>query len=369
MSDEVECKLLDYDEVEIMPDRKDGGSDIAGIAILVTLFLATVYGVGKLSKGVAKYIKALKLNRDAKNNLATATVSLEKAQKASKTALESLGRKKLFVLDKSISRFIASFEKLKNVQLEDSTGMDELNKFRLDEQSVAELKKWSGSASSILGGAGAGALGGALVSFGAYSAAAAFGAASTGAAIATLNGAAATNATLAFLGGGALAAGGLGVAGGTAVLGVLFAVPTLVIMGIIVDAKASKNLDIAKTNYAEAEKSVEEVRLASVLCNGIRRRSYMFERLLICLDALFFPKVFSMETIIAEKGDDWKKFDKDDKDTVAAAFSLAKAIQTVLDTPILTEDGKLTEESAQVPQEVKPVIALWESAANTQNPS
>jgi hypothetical protein len=344
---------------------------------------AAAIGTGKTVKAVKDNSEAQDYNRLANNKISEAKDSLETARKASNTALESLGGKKLFVLDKSISRFIASFEKLKNVQLEDSTGMDELNKFCLDKQSAAELKEMSGYASSILGGTAAGAVGGALAGFGAYSAAMLFGAASTGTAIATLSGVAATNATLAFLGGGSLAVGGLGMAGGMAVLGGLVAGPALAIMGFIVGAKASANLDNAKSNYAEAQKIAEELRSAAILCNGIRRRSYMFYRLLIRLDALFSPLVYSMEMIISRKGNkrqqswigrlfskqnisnqqpltiDWNQFSKNEKHTLAAATAIAKAIKTVLDTPILTEDGRLTEESAQVSEKIKPVFEAY----------
>jgi hypothetical protein len=329
--------------------------------ILFGIGAAVVGGVKTLNAVIdndsAKYI-----NASANTIISNAKDSLELSRKASHSALETLGGKKLFVLDKSISRFVASFEKLKNVQLEDSTGLDELNKFRLDKQSVNELKEMGGFASSILGGTVSGALGGALAGFGAYSAVMAFGAASTGTAIATLSGVAATNATLAFLGGGSLAAGGLGMARGMAVLGSLVAGPALAIMGFIVDAKASANLDNARSNHAEAEKIAEELKTASIVCNGIRRRSYMFDRLLIRLDAIFFPLVFGMETIIAQKGDDWNNFANEEKHTIAAAAAIAKAIKTVLDTPILAEDGKLTEESAQVAGEIETVVEAYGNA-------
>jgi hypothetical protein len=325
-------------------------------------------GIGILT-GTVKTIKATVDNKNAKDINASANRiisnakgSLELSRKACHSALETLGGKKLFVLDKNISRFVASFEKLKNVQLEDSTGLNELNKFRLDKQSVNELKEMGGFASSILGGTVSGALGGALAGFGAYSAVMMFGTASTGTAIGILSGAAATNATLAFLGGGSLAVGGLGMAGGMAVLGGLVAGPALVIMGFIFGAKASANLDNARSNKAEAEKIAEELKTASVLCNGIRKRSYMFDRLLIRLDAIFLPLVFGMETIIAQKGDDWNNFANEEKHTIAAAAAIAKAIKTVLDTPILAEDGKLTEESAQVAYEIETVVEAYGKA-------
>jgi phosphohistidine swiveling domain-containing protein len=331
--------------------------------ILIGVGAATAaVGVGKGIKAGIDTKDAKVYNRWANNAVTGAKDSLEVARKASSTALEALGGKKLFVLDKSISRFIASFEKLKNVQLEDSAGMEELYKFRLDKQSFSELKDLSGYASSMLGGTVVGAVGGSLAAFGAYSAAMTFGAASTGTAIGLLSGAAATNATLAFLGGGSLAIGGLGMAGGMMVLGGLVAGPALAIMGFIVGATASANLDKAKSNYAEATKAAEEMKAASVLCNGIRRRSYMFERLLVRLEVLFIPLVFTMETVIAEKSDDWNNFSEEDKHTVAAAASIAKAIKIVLDTPILTEDGKITEDSALIGEEMGNVIESYKNS-------
>jgi hypothetical protein len=335
---------------------------------LIPIILGTIggatflTGVGKTIKAAVDIKDANDYNESADRILSRSKNGLEDTRKASSIALEGLGSKKLFVLDKSISRFVSSFEKLKNVEIEDSPGLNELSKFRLDKQSVTELKELSAYASSILGGTMAGALGGALAGFGAYSAAMTLGVASTGTAIATLSGIAATNATLAFLGGGALAAGGLGMAAGMAVLGGLVAGPALAIMGFIVGAKASENLDNAKSNHAEAKKIAEVLLNASILCNAIRRRSYMFERLLIRLDALFFPFIFEMEDIIADKGDDWSVFSKEDKHTIASASAIAKAIKTFLDTPILTEEGNLTEESLQVSNDIKPVIEAFEKA-------
>jgi hypothetical protein len=88
----------------------------------------------------------------------------------------------------------------------------------------------------------------------------------------------------------------------------------------------------------------------------------MFERLLIGLQILFGPLVFNMETIIASSGVDWVSFKQEEKNTVAAAASIAKAIKTVLDTPILTEDGKLTEESLKIATEVKAIVDKGEKA-------
>lgn len=86
----------------------------------------------------------------------------------------------------------------------------------------------AGTAGAAAGGAAGAAVGGAAA-YGTFMAAASFGTASTGAAIAGLNGVAATNAALALLGGGAVAAGGAGVAGGTLLLTGIVAAPALLL--------------------------------------------------------------------------------------------------------------------------------------------
>jgi hypothetical protein len=322
------------------------------VAIGIGAGLAAL-GIGKGIKAGIDTKEAKDVNSQANDMVSKAKDTLEYARKASGQGLEALGSKKVFVVDRSMNRFVESFGKLKNVELEESMGLKELSKFRLDKQSFAEMKQLGGFVTSLLGGTAGGALGGALTAFGAYSAVTVFATASTGTAIASLSGVAATNATLAFLGGGTLAAGGLGVAGGTLVLGGLVAGPALAIMGFIVGAKANANLNKAYSNLAEAQKRTEELQAAVTACNAIRRRSYLFERLLIRLDALFAPLIFEMEGIISEKGVDYSKFDNREKWTLAAAASTAVAIKAVLDTSILSEDGSLTEDSKSIAKEIQ----------------
>ena len=306
-------------------------------------FLFIAAGVGSGLVGVGKGIKAGIDQKEANdtNEMAERKVdrAKEKANESRKNcgyAIDSLGKKKVAVLDDSIKKFIIEFEKLNHVELTESTGLNELQKIVLDKKLFTELKDLQGMASSLAGGLTSGAMAGALAT------------ASTGTAIATLSGAAATNATLAFFGGGSLAAGGLGMAGGTAVLGGLVAGPALAVLGFVAGAKASKNLDAANANYAKAREFEEEMKTVAALCYGIRRRAAMFNRFLIRLQIVFDPIVFEMAKIIKEKGTDYREFSDDEKKCVASAMSLAGAIKAVLDTPILDEAGNLTEESGEI---------------------
>lgn len=320
-------------------------------------------GIGAAALGIGKSVKAGFDQSDANDTNERAQRIVDNAveqanlyRKNSGEAVTSLGNTKIRVLDQSVQSFVESFEKLHNVDLTDSVGLDELNNFRIDKQGLKELKSMQTMASSIAGGVAGGTVLGAAAAFGAYGGAMMFGAASTGTAIASLSGVAATNATLAFLGGGSLAAGGLGIAGGTAVLGGLVAGPALAVMGFVVGAKASANRDDAYSNLAKAREYREEMQTVMTVCRGIRLRANMFERLLIRLNAVFEPLIYKLDEIILTSGTDFSCYTAEEKAVVAEGMSIAGAIKAALDTPILTEEGGLTEESEQMEESVQELL-------------
>lgn len=305
-------------------------------------------GIGKSIQAGINANTASKINKSANDMVQENTNWLNAQRFACGRSLEQLGEEKLFVLNSSIVEFLDTFTQIKNVDFRDSEGLDELRKLHLDQQDFEELRSMVNFAGSIAGGAVAGTAGGALVAFGAYGAAQALACASTGTAIATLNGVAATNATLAFFGGGSLAVGGLGMAGGTAVLGGLVAGPALMVVGFVAEAAAKKNLEKAYTNRAEAIQISEQLSTAALQCEAIRRRTYVFYNLLARLDAYFLPLIYKMEDICKEEGNDYKQYKQESKRTIASCASIAVSIKSVLDTPLLTDDGVLSDESAQI---------------------
>lgn len=309
---------------------------------------AAALGVGTTVKAAVDQKEAGDVNASADRIIKAATKKINLCRENSRKAIDFLGEVKVSVLDNSMQMFIHEFEKLNHVELESSTDFNELGKLLLDKQEFAQLKQLQTMATSIASGVVSGAVGGAITAFGAYGAAGMLATASTGTAIASLSGAAATNATLAFFGGGSLAAGGLGMAGGTAVLGGLVAGPALAIMGFVLGAKASANLDNAKTNLAKAKEYAEQMNVASALCIGIRRRAAMFYRTLWSFDSIFKPLIYRTSEIINEKGCDYRCFSDAEKSTIAEAMSIASIIKAIINTPILTEKGNLTPESEKI---------------------
>lgn len=305
-------------------------------------------GAGKTVKAVVDNTNANKINTAANEGVDNARKCLEQQRGAVAQSLEKLGEEKLQILAGTVTSFVSAFEKIKNIDFTSSVGLEELEKLHIDQKDFEELKELGNFAIQVAGGVTAGAAGGALTAIGAYGAAQTFAAASTGTAIASLSGAAATNATLAFFGGGSLAAGGLGMAGGMMVLGGLVAGPALLVMGLITGAKSQEKLDQALINKAQAEEIMEALHVASDQCSAIHRRAYLFYSLLAHLDTYLLPLVWQMEDIIAKQGTDYRTYSPESKKVIMAAASNAGSVKAVLDVPILTDDGSLTEQSGEI---------------------
>ena len=318
---------------------------------------AAALGIGKGAKAIHDNSEAKDINADAQSIINSARINLENARNATKSYLEALGEKKIDICQKSLADFVKKFERIKNVELQGSTGLDELAKFKIDKASFSHLKEITVLAGSMAGGTAAGAVAGGAVAFGAYGAATAFASASTGTAIASLSGAAATNATLAFFGGGSLAAGGLGIAGGTMVLGGLVAGPALAVLGFVMGAKASANLDNAYSNLAKAREAEEQINVMVTVCNGIKERSELFLSLLNELDAFLRPMLIKLQDCIEKEGVDYKSYSLKTKQFIAALVSTVQAMKAMLDTPLLDEKGALMEESRKIGDSVNGFLA------------
>jgi transmembrane protein len=90
------------------------------------------------------------------------------------------------------------------------------------------------------------------------------------------------------------------------------------------------------------------MKAATTVCDGISNRANMFTNFLTDLDSIFLPLIYKMSQIIVSKGTDYRNFSSDKKKVIAQATTLAGAIKSILDTPILDKDGNLTSESARI---------------------
>ena len=253
-------------------------------------------------------LEAKVTNEQANSILTDAKHNFEFRESACSEALSALGSKKVFVLGTSIANFITTVEKLKNVELQNTVDLNELGRFRINQNSIIELKEMKDKISTLIVGGSLSGIGGGLLALGA----------------------------------------GLGsiVAGGAA-----FGLGNIVML-----AKAKSQKDKAYANLAEAKRAAEELNNAGLVCDGIRRRSNMFYNLLVRLDSLFTPLVTQTASAIQEHKGNYQCFSVSQKHTVAATFALAGTIKAVLDTPILSKNGELTEESERLIPQVKEQI-------------
>ena len=318
------------------------------VLFIGAIAISSATGIGSSVKAGFDQNKSKKLNANTNDRLEASAFQLENARIQTKDALTALGEEKVFVLNNSMHQFVDLFSQLKNVDFRDSIGLEELQKLHIDQNMMEEFTEIKGLVKNLAIGGAAGAASGAITALGAYSAAGAFAQASTGTAIATLHGAAAHNATMAFFGGGSLASGGLGMAGGVAVLGGLVAGPALMIMGTVIGAKAGKNLNEARTDAAIADIYCEQYENGTIQCISIRRRASMYYTLLARMDIALMQLNRDMTEIIQKEGVDYSQFTAESKKKIASAASVAVSIKTILDTPLLTDDGSLTNSSEQV---------------------
>lgn len=121
------------------------------LVFIIPAAAAGAVGAGKTAKSISNNHKANTITNDANALVEEGRAQLERSRKLCADALCNLGEEKLFVLNESVARFIASFEKIKNLELEDSLGLEELRKLRIDKESMAELKEMQQFAAAVAG--------------------------------------------------------------------------------------------------------------------------------------------------------------------------------------------------------------------------
>ena len=310
--------------------------------------VAGIYGALKGGEAVGVNKEAGTVSGQARDIYKKAERDLDKARADAKSTLEALGRAKIDAWGNQMSSFVKLFEQLKNVELEGAPVLDELRVKVPNRNELAAMKTTSLEFKDLAVGGSVAAGSGALIGLASYGGALTFASASTGTAISALGGAAATNATLAWFGGGSLAAGGMGMAGGMAILGGIVAGPVLAVGGLVFAAKARENLANARKHHAEAKMAAAEMRTARSIVEGINRVADSAREVTVMLAARMDPVLKRLASAIQAGGTDYRALSVDQKGDVYLAVQFAQLMKLVLETPILTPSGALTDESVRV---------------------
>ena len=308
---------------------------LAGVAIA-----AAGYGVKKGVDAKGDFNTADEYNTEAQVIYDEAVEELETQKVETQGKIETLGELKVDIYENQLLEFVESFEKIKNIDFDDTELSDELNNLHLTKAEFLSISKTVLSVNETLGG-GLAALGaGGMAGFAAFGSVGMLATASTGTAIGTLSGAAATNATLAWLGGGALSAGGFGMAGGMAVLGGVVAGPVLAVGGMMLAAKAEEARHNAYANLQEAKLAVEQMSNATLLTKEIGDRFTEITEILVSLQEWFILFLDDLNEII-DDSTDYRRYTERQKQLVMMCFATAKVLKNLMETRILDEDGSL----------------------------
>lgn len=318
---------------------------------------ASAFGIKKSIDAKSDFDFAERRNREAQDIHGQASNELQSAHDNAQQTMKSLGEFKFEIYKNSIIPFVECFSKIKNIDFDDNRLLVAGNLPQIITDELSELRQAALEMKEVVNG-GIAALGsGGLAGLAAYGSVGLLGTASTGAAIGTLSGVAATNATLAWLGGGSLAAGGLGMAGGTVILGGIVAGPALAVGGMMLASKAEAEKLDADANYDKAQYEAEKMKTATVATNGIQRRFVEINTVLNALNDRFAPLLASLEELV-QSNDNYSTYSEVDKKGVFIAASTAKTIKSIMEAPLIDENGGLTPDSNKAVELAEKTLAF-----------
>ena len=303
-----------------------------------------VLGLVKSYRAYSDTVEARTLSEAAEATFKEAEQRLRNVRAHCTKDLETLGRLKFSIWDRQLGRFVSLFGQLRHVELSGASTVGQLGALSFSQNDLAKMKELSNLAGEVVGG-GAVSLGtGALVGMASYGGATMLATASTGTAISSLSGVAATNATLAWFGGGALSAGGAGIAGGIAVLGGIVAAPVLAVGGMMLASQARRKLANARRQQAKAEQAASEMRMATAVVDGIRQVARQVRDVTTQLDERTTRVLDRLAGVMARSGTDYARYTETERRQVHMAVMFATGLKTVLETPILTQEGALGQQ-------------------------
>lgn len=320
--------------------------------------LPLLLGLGAAIVGAGGHLSAQETNERAQEIAKEAQElynrekeALEQAQKKAEESVLRLGYSKQNVMETSVDQFLTVYRKIKNVQLAESVGLNEISKFAIEPQDTIQLQKMADIYESALSSTVTGAAAGTIASL-------------------AVSGYLPVATGILSSAGTYLAAGEVATAIGTAGTALSFATtmtplaaiaaPVVLFTGISSSIKADENLEKAIAMEAEAEAAVEKMKVSETMCSAIAERADMFDCLLNELDAMFSQCTQLLSGVVQSKTGlfkgktvDVKNLTEAEIKLIAVTRSLAGAVKAVIDTPILKQDGSLSEEGQEVYEDTK----------------
>lgn len=124
---------------------------------------AGVIGAGGHLSAKETNERAQRVSESAQELYNNAKYSLEAAQNETEKALVKLGYAKKNVLDSSMNQFLTTYDKVKHIQIKESTGINEISKFTIDQQGAIQLREMTNIYSASFASGATGVAAGAAV--------------------------------------------------------------------------------------------------------------------------------------------------------------------------------------------------------------
>ena len=297
-----------------------------------------VIGAGGHISAREKNERAQRISEEAQRMYNEAKGSFELAKSRAEESLMNLGYAKKDVFDTSFRQFIIARERIKRTMVRETDYMNETAMFQIDSNELMELRQMSNIYESTFSNSAKGAAAGAAVAFAASGSLPLVGMMMEGA-------------------GSYLVAGEIGAAAGMAgsALSIgasmspmaFIAAPVVLFTGISASMKADENLEKAQVMHSEAESASEQMKNSEILCNAVAHKSDMFHQLLVELNSMFSKCAAMSNSVTYEISINKREFTRKEYELLAVTESLAKAVKTIIDTPILSADGNSVDENAE----------------------
>ena len=297
--------------------------------------VATAWG-----KTIKDNSKAKKMNVKANDIIEDAKSSLSHAQLKCKKTLEDLGNEKLKVCQTSVKSFVELLDEIKSLKLRKFVGLQELSKFRIDAQAVADFRKLSCYVSSKDWESEE------RLAFGIYGVFRGFWT-TTATDVPGGAGAQETKATLKPIDSIGDILWAEGVLAGFTFLCPLAGIPLIVSsLGMLMCGKEWR--DTANSNVEEAKKVRQASDALVAACNIVAKRAVLFYKVLVKLDLTFVQTLDQLDYVIQTEGKNFAEYSPMAKQTVVTALSTVQVMKAILDTSLLDDKGNLTDESAKL---------------------
>lgn len=302
---------------------------------------ASALGVGGHLDAQEKNEQAEQIREMAKSCYDAKKSILDLHIKVTQQNLVTLGTTKQKILESSMERFIRSYEKIKEIQMSANGEVDDLASFQFSSEDMMEIQKLDRNYESAISNDAADAADAA--------AGAALLLAAGGSIPALAEGASMAGVMLSIgeVGTAASIAGSAAVSALTPLAAV--AAPVVLFTGLAASMKADENLEQAQVMKAQADEAIEKMDTSMILCEAISEKSEMFNDLINQLNGMFDECSLKLEQTISRREAERKKyknkklqgkdFTREELKLMAVTGSLAKAMKTAVDTPMLKDDG------------------------------